>query len=95
MAHLVSYANCFAPSDGMASASTYSVMWPAGVTPTITIELPDEMRIGAVVLREWHMNAGWDVEARSLELSSDGFQATTRNAKASPATTDLAIKAAV
>lgn len=64
--------------DGSFSSSTYSVMWPAGVTPTITMELPTEAEISAVVLREWHMSAAWDIGARRLEISSDRFRDDVR-----------------
>jgi len=59
--------------DSAYSASYYSVMWPAGVTPTITAELKREAVIRRVLLREWHMNPNWDIGERRLEISSDGF----------------------
>jgi len=59
--------------DGGFSSSTFSVMWAAGETPTITLELPAEAEISSVVLREWHMSDAWDVGERHLAISSDGF----------------------
>jgi len=59
--------------DGEMSGSYVSVMWPAGVTPTITLELTAEIEVSSVELREWHMNSDWDIGERHLELSSDGF----------------------
>ncbi|MGD9495659.1 MAG: hypothetical protein AB7Y46_05050, partial [Armatimonadota bacterium] len=59
--------------DGGFSSSTFSVMWPAGRTPTITLELPAESEISSVVLREWHMSEAWDIGERHLAISSDGF----------------------
>ncbi len=64
--------------DGHFSSSTHSVMWPAGVTPAITMELPTEAEISTVVLREWHMSSAWDIGARQLEISSDGFRDDVR-----------------
>ncbi len=59
--------------DGGFSSSTFSVMWAAGETPTITLELPAEAEISNVVLREWHMSDAWDIGERHLQISSDGF----------------------
>ena len=59
--------------DGECSSSLVSVMWPGGVTATITLGLRDETPVSSVVLREWHMSGDWDIGARSLEISSDGF----------------------
>ncbi len=64
--------------NGRASSSTYSVMWPAGVTAAVTAELGAETIVSAVVLREWHMQPVWDIGARQLELSSDGFERDIR-----------------
>jgi outer membrane protein assembly factor BamB len=64
--------------DGQSSGSMVSVMWPAGVSPTVTLELPTETEISSVVLREWHMNETWDLGGRKLEVSSDGFRDDAR-----------------
>ena len=64
--------------DGAFSSSQYSVMWPKGVTPTITAGLKQETDISAVVLREWHMNDSWAVGDRKLQISSDGFRDDVR-----------------
>lgn len=70
-------------ADGECSGSPYSVMWPEGVTPTITLTLPSELVVSAVVLREWHMFKGWDIGSRRLEISSDGFRKDVRAIAAS------------
>jgi len=59
--------------DGAYSSSVNSVQWPRGKTPVVTVTLDAETDVSAVVLREWHMAEGWDVGARRLEVSSDGF----------------------
>ena len=59
--------------DGGFNSSVFSVQWPAGVTPTITLELMSDAEISSVELREWHMSETWDIGERRLELSSDGF----------------------
>ena len=64
--------------DGQYSSSAGSVMWPAGQTAVINIALVDDTRVQSVVLREWHMNEGWAVKDRKLELSSDGFRKDIR-----------------
>jgi outer membrane protein assembly factor BamB len=64
--------------DAAYSASYYSAMWPAGVTPTITAELKREAMIRRVILREWHMNSAWDIGERHLEISNDEFFNDTR-----------------
>ncbi|HUS80611.1 MAG TPA: FG-GAP-like repeat-containing protein, partial [Armatimonadota bacterium] len=69
-------------TDQVYTGSTSSVMWPAGVTPTITLDLGAETEISSVVLREWHMNEGWDIGERTLEVSSDGFQQDVREVRA-------------
>ncbi|MBM3475399.1 MAG: hypothetical protein FJX75_19215, partial [Armatimonadetes bacterium] len=66
--------------DGAAGDSLTSAMWPAGKTATITITLADETEVRSVALREWHMNAGWAIGSRKLELSSDGFRNDVRSA---------------
>ncbi len=60
-------------ADQSFGGSINSVMWPAGVTPTIVMDLGVEREIKRVILREWHMYDQWDVGERRLELSSDGF----------------------
>lgn len=64
--------------DGMYSSSIYSAMWPAGQEAKITLDLGKVVDISSVSLREWHMNEGWDIAQRSLELSDDGFQQDVR-----------------
>lgn len=59
--------------DGGFNSSVFSAQWPAGVTPTITLELMSAAEISSVELREWHMSETWDIGERRLELSSDGF----------------------
>ncbi len=68
--------------DGHFSSSTHSVMWSQGVPATIMGELAAEAEISSVVLREWHMNSGWDIGERQLEISSDGFADDTRTVEA-------------
>jgi len=65
-------------ADGECGSSFYSVMWPKGATPTITLALRSELAVSAVVLREWHMFKGWDIGSRKLEVSRDGFQEDVR-----------------
>jgi len=43
------------------------------VTPTIVVELAEEMPVTRIMLREWHMSADWDLGERTLEVSLDGF----------------------
>ncbi|MBT3291514.1 MAG: hypothetical protein HN380_29490, partial [Victivallales bacterium] len=64
--------------DGIFSSSTSSVMWPAGVTATVVLELAAETQLEQVVMREWHMNEDWDMGTRKLEISSDGFKRDVR-----------------
>ncbi len=65
--------------DGQMSGSVYSVQWPEGVAPTITLELARETEITSIELREWHMNEDWDVGERRLEISGDGFEDDVRD----------------
>lgn len=68
--------------DGGFSSSVFSAQWPAGVAPTITLELMGETEVSSVELREWHMNEAWDIGERTLELSSDGFVNDVRTIEA-------------
>lgn len=67
--------------DGRYSSSTFSAAWPAGVSPTLTLELKQPAMVHRLVLREWHMNAIWDVSDRRVEVSSDGFDKDIRPVK--------------
>ena len=68
--------------DGQFSSSTYSVMWPHGVTAVVDMAFGEEAEVGTVLLREWHMNEGWDIGSRKLEVSSDGFDQDVREVAA-------------
>ncbi len=65
-------------ADGAFSGSTRSVMWPPGVAPVVTFELPKEQMIRRIVLREWHMSKDWDIGRRQAAISSDGFRRDVR-----------------
>ncbi len=64
--------------DGVPTGSYNSVMWPQGVTATVTAELAEDTEISTVLLREWHMSDTWDIGERKLEISSDGFEQDVR-----------------
>ncbi len=66
--------------DGQSSNSGHSVMWPPGVTPTVTLELAQETTITTVELRDWSsMNEDWQMAGRRLQISSDGFEEDVRD----------------